>query len=187
MLLSRSSRTKAAHHLAAVAVLLVPSAGVAADISSPPLLRYNLDFTPAIQAAPAADPQDEPQAAAVDPAALECMAKVVHHESRNQPRKGQLAVAQTLLHRLHSDGNRFGDTICAIANQPGQYFKTSSYHPTQDGDWQEALDVARATLEGSAEDAAPGALYFHAAYRPRSGFFRSRQRVASIGDQIFYR
>lgn len=182
----RSSLVSIANGCAALAVLLAPSAGWAADVTAAPLLPYDLSVARIEPAAPA-PAEVVPEPAAIDPAALECAAKVVHHESRGQPRKGQLAVAQTLINRLHA-GSRFGGTICAVANQPGQYFNTRAYHPDRDsGDWQTAVAVAREALAGSAEDAAGGALYFHAAYRPRSGFFRSRQRVAAIGSQVFYR
>ena len=169
----------------AAATLLVPSAGYAADISTP-ALRYDLSFVePASALATEADAAPEALATA-DPAALECMAKVVHHESRGQPRRGMLAVAQTLVNRLHA-GGRFGDSICAVANQPGQFFKTASYKPARGDDWDEAVDIARAALNGEAEDAAPGAMYFRAASGTQSGFFRSRQRIAAIGGQVFYR
>ena len=191
----RPSITKAASRLTAAAVLLAPSAGYAAAVPAAPLLIYDLSFQPSAAAVPAARPTAEAspvaepagEAAAIDGDALECMAKVVHHESRGQPRKGQLAVAQTLINRLHA-GSRFGGSICAVANQPGQFFNTRAYHPARDStDWQTALDVSRETLDGSAETAAPGALFFHAAFRAPSGFFRTRQRVAAIGGQVFYR
>lgn len=128
------------------------------------------------------------QTASIDPAALDCMAKVIHHEARNQPRQGQVAVARTLINRLKA--GRFGDTICAVVNQHGQFFSTASYQPNHDSDtWANAVDVSRAVLSG-AEDAAtvvPGAIYFRAAYRPANAFFRGRPRVGAIGDHIFYR
>lgn len=149
-----------------------------------PQLSYDLASYSPSEAQPAAEAQP---ALSVDKASLDCMAKVVHHESRGQPRRGMIAVAQTLLNRVKI-GGRFGDSVCAVANQPGQYFNTASYHPNQDSsDWQTAVDVSRAALDGSAEDAAHGALFFHAAYRAPSGFFRSRQRVSTIGGQVFYR
>ena len=192
--------------LVAIAGMALPaSVGAAAELGEVPVLGYDLAATQpgeAEQPAPVQVTGTQPaggeitatqlpdnQVAAGEIATdeLECMAKVVHHESRGQPRKGQLAVAQTLVNRMHA-GSRFGGTICAVANQPGQYFNTRAYHPARDtDDWQTALAVARETLDGSAENAAPGALFFHAAYRTSSGFFHGRQRVATIGDQIFYR
>jgi spore germination cell wall hydrolase CwlJ-like protein len=124
----------------------------------------------------------------VDPAALDCMAKIVHHEAGNQPREGKVAVAQTLLNRIKL--GRFGGTVCEVANQQGQFFNTNSYRPSRDSDsWASAVDVSRAVLRGEedADDVAPGAVYFRAAYRPANSFFRTRQRVGAIGDHIFYR
>jgi hypothetical protein len=58
-------------------------------------------------------------------AELECMAKVVHHEAANQSLQGQLAVAQLILNRVKSP--LFPKTICAVVNQPGQFFSTRAY------------------------------------------------------------
>lgn len=155
-----------------------------------PTLSYDLaSFSPNAAAEKAqadADTDTDADTVAIDEESLTCMAKVVHHESRGQPRRGMIAVAQTLVNRVKA-GGRFGKSICEVANQPGQYFQTAAYHPRQDADWQEAIDVSRDTLRGTAEPAAPGALYFHAAYHARSGFFRSREKVAAIGGQVFYR
>lgn len=175
--------------ICAAAAAVPASVQAANEPDGAPSLSYDLTSF-----FPAADAQNATQtdaaktvAAAPDAAALSCMAKVVHHESRGQPRRGMIAVAQTLLNRMKA-GGRFGGSICEVANQPGQFFDTAGYHPREDSaDWQTAVDVARETLSGSAEPAAPGALFFHAAYRAPSGFFRGRQRVAAIGGQVFYR
>jgi spore germination cell wall hydrolase CwlJ-like protein len=117
---------------------------------------------------------------------VECMAKVVMHEAGHEPRQGKVAVAQTLANRLSA--GRFGSSICAVANQPGQYFKTAAYHPDQaDGAWNDAVAVARAVLSGAEDDVTAGAIFFRPAAHPASSFFRTRERVASIGAQIFYR
>lgn len=119
-------------------------------------------------------------------AELECMAKVVHHEAGNQPRLGQLAVAQTIMNRIRS--GRFADTVCGVANQPRQFFRTSSYNPRRDTDrWAMAVEVSREAIEGAAKPVIPGAIYFHAAYRSPSAFFRTRERLAMLGDHVFYR
>lgn len=165
------------------------AAETAATGAATPILSYDLaSYAPA--GAPAGtQPADSaaPTQAAIDQRSLDCMAKVVHHESRGQPRRGMIAVAQTLVNRMKA-GGRFGGSICEVANQRGQFFDTASYHPREDSaDYQAAVDVSRATLSGAAEPAAPGALFFHAAYRAPGGFFRGRQRVAAIGGQVFYR
>jgi spore germination cell wall hydrolase CwlJ-like protein len=117
---------------------------------------------------------------------LECMAKVVLHEARNQPRTGQLAVAQLVMNRV---GNpRFGDSVCAVVNQHGQFFRTASYNPSHDSaGWANAVEVAREAMAGDAEQVVPGAVYFHAAHHAPNRFFRSRERISMVGDHVFYR
>lgn len=172
-----------------VVAALIPASVYAAVEQAPsslPVLSYDLaSYSPSsAQAEPAAA---DVQTAEVDQASLTCMAKVVHHESRGQPRKGMLAVAQTLINRVKA-GGRFGDSVCGVASKPGQYFKIAAYHPNEgSSDWQQAVDVSRDALSGKAEDAAQGALFFHAGYAKPNTFFRSRQRVAAIGGQVFYR
>ncbi len=114
----------------------------------------------------------------------ECMAKVVQHEAGNQPLRGKLAVAEVVLNRERS--GRFPTTACAVANQPGQFFRTESYHvPRTSARWREAVAIARLAKAGEAAPVVPGALYFHAAYvRPK---WAHRTRIARIAGQIFYR
>ncbi len=171
-------------------------------VANTPMLAYDLSATiPASTPAAApvtaqladdsADsvPQTAPATvAAVDPADVECMAKVVMHEANNQPREGKIAVAQTLVNRLKAGNGRFGDSICEIVNQKGQYFRIASFRPRRDSDgWQDAVEVAHQVLAGQAEPVAPGAIYFRASYAPANAFFRTRQRVTTVGAHVFYR
>jgi len=169
-------------------------------VANTPLLAYDLSATvpssnppaAAVVAQPDADdaaPQAAPVAAvAIDPTDVECMAKVVMHEANNQPREGKIAVAQTLVNRLKAGNGRFGGSICAVVNQKGQYFHIASFHPRRDSDgWQDAVEVAHLVLAGQAEPVAPGAIYFRASYAPANAFFRTRQRVTTVGAHVFYR
>jgi spore germination cell wall hydrolase CwlJ-like protein len=171
-------------------------------VGNTPLLAYDLSATipasmPAVTPVQArfADDSAEPApqtapvtVAAVDPADVECMAKVVMHEANNQPREGKIAVAQTLVNRLKAGNGRFGDSICEIVNQKGQYFRIGSFRPRRDSDgWQDAVEVAHQVLAGQTEPVAPGAMYFRASYAPANAFFRTRQRVTTVGAHVFYR
>jgi N-acetylmuramoyl-L-alanine amidase len=134
----------------------------------------------------------EPVFAAAAPSAdqsasIECLAKVVHHEAGNQSEKGQLAVAQLVMNRVGA-GGRFGSSICAVVNQRGQFFNTNSYHPDRNSDqWALAVKVSRDAIEHASPEVMPGALFYHAAYQAPPRFFRTRQRLAVLGDHIFYR
>lgn len=144
-------------------------------------------------------PETTPSAAPVqvEPVALEpeepklnerhvnCVAKVVHHEAGNQPRAGKIAVAHVLVNRVKRG---FGDNVCAVAKQPGQFFRIDRYHPDRSSDgWAEAVAVARTVLAGDARDMSKGALFFHANWAKPDRFFRSRTKVARLDDHDFYR
>ena len=181
---------------------LTASGSSAAElVAGTPLLAYDLNATlpasaapaiqPAVQVQPAAQQDDddvapELAAASVDAKSVECMAKVVLHEAGNQSREGKIAVAQTLVNRLKA--GRFGDTICEVANQKGQFFHIASFRPRRDTDgWQEAVEISHSVLAGDAQPVAPGAMYFRASYAPTNAFFRTRERVATVGAHVFYR
>ena len=117
---------------------------------------------------------------------LECMAKVVHHEAANQPRSGQLAVAQLVMNRVGQD--RFGESICEVVNQRGQFFQTASYNPRRDTDrWATAIEVSRQAMAGHGDQVVPGAVFYHAASHAPNRFFRTRPRISMVGDHVFYR
>jgi N-acetylmuramoyl-L-alanine amidase len=117
---------------------------------------------------------------------LECMAKVVLHEAANQPRSGQLAVAQLIMNRVGQD--RFGENVCQVVNQPGQFFRTATFNPRRDTDrWATAVEVSRQAMAGDADQVVPGAVFYHSAHQSPNRFFRTRQRLSMVGDHVFYR
>ena len=117
---------------------------------------------------------------------LVCMAKVVMHEAANQPRTGQLAVAQLIQNRVGQA--RFGQSVCEVVNQPGQFFRTASYNPNRDSQrWAAAVEVARQAMAGNADQVVPGAVFYHAVHQAPNRFFRTRERISMVGDHVFYR
>jgi len=118
-------------------------------------------------------------------AELTCLAKVVVHEAGNQPRAGQLAVAQVVMNRVNDSRRRFGRTICGVIMQRGQFFNVHAYNPPRNARWFRALEVAREAREGSSEQVMDGALFFHASYANMS--FRGRQRIGRLAGHVFYR
>lgn len=185
--------------LLASGVAIPVSMGFAAETPGPvPLLPYDVPapvIADEIVDAQVQELQDEissepaPVATAKtqdDAAEFECLAKAVHREAGNQSREGKLAVAQLVINRMNS--GRFADSICGVVNQRGQFFQTSSYNPRRDtAQWASAEAIAREALEGSAPQVVPGAVFFHATYIAPNSWFRTRQRVATLGQHIFYR
>jgi N-acetylmuramoyl-L-alanine amidase len=189
---------KLARHPMMIAAMLIAAAtgamGFAAMPTAEPALAYNLDQQLAFDANVVDDGIDQvikQQQVATDPAELsdaqlECLAKVVLHEAGNQPRQGQLAVAQLIMNRVAH--GRFGETVCQVVNQPGQFFRTASYNPRRDSAaWANAVEVSRQAMGGQGEAVVPGAIFFHAAYAAPNAFFRTRTRLTTVGDHVFYR
>jgi spore germination cell wall hydrolase CwlJ-like protein len=116
-------------------------------------------------------------------AELTCLAKVVVHEAGNQPRAGQLAVAQVVMNRVHS--GRFAPTICGVVAQRGQFFNVHAYNPPHDARWRLAMELAHDAREGLSEPVIANALFFRAAYS--TGGFGNRRQVGRIGGHLFYR
>lgn len=133
--------------------------------------------TPDIDPAPVDTDEAQP-----DPRQVECIAKVIVHEAGNQPRRGQVAVAQVIRTRV-KDG-RFGSDACSVVKQRGQFFDVASYEPSRtSARWSTAVDIATETLNGEGEEVVPGALFFHSA----GASMRGRVRVAQVADHTFYR
>ncbi|HTU11010.1 MAG TPA: cell wall hydrolase [Allosphingosinicella sp.] len=127
----------------------------------------------------------QPETQTVD-AELVCLAKVVVHEAGNQPRAGQLAVAQVVMNRVNDPRGRFGRTICGVIMQRGQFFNVHAYNPSRTNQrWRTAVEVAREARHGASDQVMDGALFFHAASANMS--FRGRQRIGRLAGHVFYR
>jgi N-acetylmuramoyl-L-alanine amidase len=126
--------------------------------------------------------QDAPDHVSDD---LRCLAGAVYFESKGEPLSGQLAVAEVILNRTKS--GRFPKSVCSVVTQRGQFSfvrggdvpnvpDSTSYHT--------AVAVAQVAMADAWDSPAGGALYFHAR-RVSPGW--GRERVASIGNQVFFR
>lgn len=116
---------------------------------------------------------------------IECMAKVVYHEARDQPFRSQQAIAEVVQNRSRSP--RFPHTYCAVANQPGQFFRTDAFHvPINSMKWHTAVSVANKVHARTLQAMTFGALFYHAASMEPHWPAR-RQRVAEVEGNIFYR
>lgn len=174
---------------AGAAVVLVSGMALANVTSSPaPMPGQTAALAAAAIARDAAASEAAARAAAqarLDPRAVTCIAKVVHHEASNQPKKGQIAVAHVLVNRVKKG---FGDHVCEVANQRGQFFRLSRYKPSRKTEqWAKAVAVARIVLAGQVDDPSRGALFYRATWKPANAFFRTRTRVTRLDDHVFYR
>lgn len=117
---------------------------------------------------------------------LECLAVGIYYESKGEPLVGQLAVGEVIANRAAS--GRFPSTYCGVLFQRGQFSfirgKRLPSVPRSSRAWQTAVAIAKIVDQDLKDSAADEALFFHAK-RVRPGW--KLERVASIGNHIFYR
>ncbi len=115
-----------------------------------------------------------------------CLASAIFYESRSESLEGQLAVARVIVNR--ADSNRFGDDMCDVVAQPGQFsFVRGGVIPAPNAGrpaWKTAVAIALIAQDNAWTSKAEGALYFHA--RRVSPSWR-RTKVAVIDNHVFYR
>jgi N-acetylmuramoyl-L-alanine amidase len=116
---------------------------------------------------------------------LTCLAGAVYFESKGEPLSGQLAVADVIINRTKS--GRFPTSICSVVTQRGQFsFVRGGHIPTiaNSHAYRTAIAVARVAMTDAWDNPAGDAMYFHAR-RVAPGW--RMQKVASIGNHVFYR
>ncbi|MFM9979009.1 MAG: cell wall hydrolase [Sphingomonadaceae bacterium] len=115
----------------------------------------------------------------------DCLARAIYFESKGEPLAGRLAVAQVIMNRASS--GRFPRTLCGVVKQPSQFsFVRSGAFPAirEKGQWREAVAIAHIAVDALWEGPVGKALYFHAKrVSPNWG----KQRIAAVGNHIFYR
>ncbi|AMU94545.1 MAG TPA: cell wall hydrolase [Sphingopyxis sp.] len=125
-----------------------------------------------------------PKPETIDPE-LRCLAQAVYFESRGESLAGQLAVAHVVINRAKS--GRFPTSLCGVVHQPSQFsFVRRGKMPAvrNAGQWSNAIAIAQIARDGSWQNKAPGALFFHARY-VSPGWRKTR--IAQIDNHIFYR
>lgn len=127
---------------------------------------------------------------------LACLARNVYFEARGEPVAGQYAVAEVTMNRMAS--GRFSGTVCGVVYQKNwdplrkRYVGAFSWTeldavPILPGeDWRRALMAAEAVYYRREEPALEGALFYHATYI-KPDWAREKQKIARIGNHVFYR
>lgn len=160
-----------------------PTDGIATDLA--PELIPAIVFSPRPRSASLATLVDHHASDAIADSEADCLAKAVYFESKGEPLEGQLAVAEVILNRAKS--GRFAGTLCGVVKQPSQFsFVRGGTIPSiaNQAMWRRAVGVAQVAMNGLWASSAQNALFFHAKrVSPNWG----KQRVAALGNHIFYR
>lgn len=123
-----------------------------------------------------------------------CLAEAMYFEARGEGEKGEMAVAEVILHRLQGGG--YGRSICAVvyegAQRAGCQFSFacdgSRSRPKSPEDWRRAEVLAARILadELMLSNVTGDAMNYHAVY-VRPIWSAKLIRTAQIGNHIFYR
>jgi N-acetylmuramoyl-L-alanine amidase len=116
----------------------------------------------------------------------ECLAGAIYFESKGEPLQGQLAVAEVILNRAKS--GRFPASVCGVILQPGQFsfVRGGGFPPIARSSqgWREAVAITHVARNDEWDSGVGKALFFHAR-RVSPGW--KLQRIASVGNHVFYR
>ncbi len=127
--------------------------------------------------------------------AITCLALNVYFESRNQPVRGQIAVAAVTLNRTGGDEKK----ICQVVTQPYQfswtinrlhkdgdrYFLPEKYAPKNIAAWIQSWQVAEKAIASYPSGIVQGATFYHTIWSNPS-WDDHMTEVARIGDHVFY-
>jgi Cell Wall Hydrolase len=123
-----------------------------------------------------------------------CLARAIYFEARNQPYRGQVAVAQVVMNRVFS--GIYPRDVCGVIYQNAHHRLACQFTFACDGKpdivterrpWYRARRIARQTLDGKLYVQAVGtATHYHATY-VHPYWVREMRRYAREGIHLFYR
>ena len=124
---------------------------------------------------------------------IDCLAKNIYFESRNQPWVGKIAVAQVTLNRVES--MLFPSKICEVVEQikaPQRcqfswFCDGKSDEPFDKVEWSNSIEAALLVYPGHLPDVTEGALWYHADYIIKPRWAKHYKETVRINEHIFYR
>ena len=111
-----------------------------------------------------------------DEETLDLLARVIMHESGNQPLEGKMAVGNVILNRVNYPG--FGSTVAEVIYSPNQFPGATNATPNV-----QSVLAARLCLEGA--NVVPEALYFNGVGKS-CWASRNKALIKVIGGHAFY-
>jgi len=130
-----------------------------------------------------------------------CLSLNIYYEARNQPLRGQMAVAEVVLNRVTDE--RFPDTVCEVVMQGptyswkpdfpirhkcqfSWYCDGKSDTPTETEAWNTSVIVAENILANVPPKLLEGATHYHAVEVAPS-WAKKKTFIRRIGDHLFYK
>jgi Cell Wall Hydrolase len=192
-----SSPKTAAPAPAAMKLASIDPGAMAAATPEPAVLRVSLPATISVLPRPAPPPSPSQRLnlhGASRTKAESCLAKAVYFEARDQPYRGQVAVAQVVINRVFS--GIYPRDVCGVIYQNASHYLGCQFTFACDGRrkvinefgaWARARRIARETLDGKLYVPAVGtATHYHATY-VHPAWVHEMRRFAREGIHLFYR
>lgn len=126
--------------------------------------------------------------------AEKCLADAIYFESRGEPVRGQIAVAQVIMNRVFS--GYYPTTVCGVVYQNAHRRLACQFTFACDGipdkitepdAWERAKTISRETLDGKYWLADVGKATHYHAYWVRPRWVRTMNKLDKIGVHTFYR
>jgi spore germination cell wall hydrolase CwlJ-like protein len=126
--------------------------------------------------------------------AEKCLANAVYFESRGEPERGQMAVAQVVMNRVFSDF--YPNDVCGVVYQNAGRHLACQFTFACDGipdvvrepeAWAVAERIARDTLDGKIWVSDVGKATHYHAYWVHPRWVREMKKLDKIGVHTFYR
>jgi len=126
--------------------------------------------------------------------AEKCLANAVYFESRGEPVRGQIAVAQVVMNRVFS--GYYPNTVCGVVYQNAHRRLACQFTFACDGipdvvtepdAWQRAKRIAKDTLDGKLWLPEVAKSTHYHAYWVRPGWVREMKKLYKVGVHTFYR
>ncbi len=123
-----------------------------------------------------------------------CLAKAVYFEARDQPFRGQVAVAQVVINRVFSPF--YPNDVCAVIYQNAARHRACQFTFACDGRlkpinergaWARARRIAHETLDGQLYVPEVGTATHYHAVDARPTWVHEMHRIAREGSHTFYR
>ena len=126
--------------------------------------------------------------------AEKCLADAIYYESRGEPERGQMAVAQVVMNRVFSPF--YPDTVCGVVYQNAHRHLACQFTFACEGKrlvvdepdmWEQAKRISRDTLDGKLWLSEVGKSTHYHAYWVRPSWIREMKRNYKFGVHTFYR
>lgn len=136
-------------------------------------------------------PEATPLPKELDPEIVDCLAKNIYFESRNQSFVDKIAVGYVPLNRLAKPRwAKRAKNVCDIINQRAQFSwkwdgKPDVHEKHEIREWFESLMIAEEVLRGNVLDPTEGADHYHAQY-VNPAWKSHYTFVAQFDDHLFY-